>query len=125
MPASDDELAAIEYERLGDTVRAVVRGEVDMSNADEIGVQLRAACNGAGTLVLDLSELAFLDSHGVATIFELHREMAGRNRDLEVFADAGSIVARVLDLTGLTQVVPTTYAAPYAASEAASEAAHE
>ena len=119
MPASDDELAAIEFERFGDTVRAVVRGEVDMSNADDIGVQLRAACNGAGGLVIDLSQLAFLDSHGVATIFELHREMAGRNQGLEVFADAGSIVARVLDLTGLTQVVPTTYAESDAAHEQA------
>jgi len=119
VPASDDELAVIEFERLGDTVRAVVRGEVDMSNADDIGVRLRAACDGAGSLVLDLSQLAFLDSHGIATIFELHREMAGRNRGLEVFADADSIVARVLDLTGLTQVVPTTYAESDAAHEQA------
>src|SRR5262249_48854866 len=110
VPASDDELATVEIEQHGDTVQAVVRGEVDMSNADDIGLRLQAACNGAGALVLDLSQLRFLDSHGVAAIFELHRELAAHNRSLQIFAGAESMVARVLDLTGMAQIIPVSYA---------------
>ena len=80
-----------------------------MSNADDIGVRLRSACNGAGGLVLDLSQLTFLDSHGIAAIFQLHRELLDDHLGLEVTAVADSIVARVLDLTGLTQILPITY----------------
>lgn len=107
MPASgDEELATIEIQRVADSVHAIVRGEVDMSNATDIEARLRSACDGAGGLVLDLSQLSFLDSHGVAAIFELHRELAAHHLSFEVIAGPDTVAGRVFELISLTQILP-------------------
>ena len=41
-----------------------IDGEIDISNADAVGEQIRATADPAATVVLDLSPIRFLDSSG-------------------------------------------------------------
>jgi len=85
---------------------AAVVGELDMSNADDIHQQLRAAASGATALVVDLSGLGFIDSAGIAILDRLHRELATGPTELRISATPDSVAARTLRLAGMDRVLP-------------------
>ena len=76
-----------------------VTGEVDMATAPRLRAVLAEAVRRPGPpLVVDLSQVRYLDSAGVGALFEhVHR-------GLELVVAPGSPVARVLQVTGLTEV---------------------
>lgn len=76
-----------------------VLGEVDLSNAS----QVLAALDDLGDrqLVVDLTEVDFIDSTGLGYLVEL-QSSTGRGVGLKVLE--GSQVDRLLDLTGLKSV---------------------
>ncbi|MDX3195667.1 STAS domain-containing protein [Streptomyces sp. MN03-5084-2B] len=83
----------------GDRVLSVT-GEIDMSNAAEFGAALdRELGSGAGAgVTVDLTGVSYLDSAGVAVLFD----RAGEH-DLRLLAPR--LLDRVLRVSGLTQVV--------------------
>ena len=61
------------------TLVAALRGEVDVTNAEELVGQVAAeATNEVERLVLDLSELSFLDSSGIRALIGLVRRVQAR-----------------------------------------------
>lgn len=91
----------------GDLLRPVVLlgGEVDGSNADDLAERIAAAIrNDALSLVLDLSEVTYLDSSGVRLVFRLARGLRDRQQDLHVVVPGGSRVRRLLELAGVDVV---------------------
>ena len=87
-------LEELEFGQLGDAVVAEVKGEVDISNADSVMARLLDAVpNTASALVLDLSEVGYLDSSGV-------------RQELELVVPDDSMIRRVLLLTEVQRVVP-------------------
>jgi anti-anti-sigma factor len=71
-------------------------GEIDLASAPSLRDLLNAARQFATTVVLDLSEVSFLDSAGI-------KEILDANKDLRVRIDnASPTVRRCLDLCGLT-----------------------
>lgn len=100
-------LEELEFGQLGDAVVAEVKGEIDISNAQSVRQRLLDAVpNTAGALVLDLSEVGYLDSSGVRLIFELAARLRHRGQDLELVVPDDSLIRRVLLLTEVQQVVP-------------------
>ena len=100
-------LEELEFGQLGDAVVAEVKGEVDISNADSVMERLLDAVpNTASALVLDLSEVGYLDSSGVRLIFELATRLRNRGQDLELVVPDDSMIRRVLLLTEVQRVVP-------------------
>jgi anti-sigma B factor antagonist len=94
-------------ERPGCTVIAVT-GELDMSTAPDLTDVLAAAIEGGeANLVLDLAGLEFCDSAGLAVFVGAHNRLHSTGRRL-VVAGPTEAVARVLDLSGVSQVIPTT-----------------
>jgi len=86
---------------------ASVAGEVDASNADEVGVRLRALLtNHHRALVIDLSETTYLDSAGLNLLFALADELDHRQQRLHLVVPDGSPIARMVVLVGLDTVVP-------------------
>lgn len=85
------------------SARAVVArlaGELDLSNVDEIEGRLLAALEPGHVLILDLSELGYIDSSGLGVVERLtHRT------DLRLVLPAEAVIARTLTITGLDQVV--------------------
>lgn len=79
-------------------------GELDASNVDHFRESVERVADGRdGTLVLDLSDLSFIDSSGVSALLTLHEARTGRGARL-VLSSPSDPVARVLELTGLTDV---------------------
>jgi anti-anti-sigma factor len=81
----------------GDRVLAVT-GEIDMSNVAEFGAALDRELAAGTAVTVDLTGVAYLDSAGIAVLFD----RAGEH-DLRLVAPR--LLDRVLRVSGLTQVV--------------------
>lgn len=101
------ELAEISIEHDGDVVIAVLAGEVDPSNARALGRELTAAVpNDAIGVVLDLTDVQYLDSSGVQLIFELAERLDGRQQRFAVAVPEGAPARRVLEIVALDDTAP-------------------
>jgi anti-sigma B factor antagonist len=78
-----------------------VEGEVDISNADSVGEQIRAAGGPAAAVVLDLGAVQFFDSRGLRMLVLLAADLEAAGGRLTVVAPPESIVGRLLTLTAL------------------------
>lgn len=98
---SFDPLAALEITAGDDPVCVRLAGEVDLSNADELGARLLELMrNDATGMVLDLSRLSYLDSSGIRMLLTLVGRLTWRGQQLAIVAPEGSRVRRVLELAG-------------------------
>jgi anti-anti-sigma factor len=98
------DLATLHLERDGSTVIASLAGEVDPSNARDLGRDLTAAVpNDAMAVVLDLTEVDYLDSSGVQLIFELAERLDARQQRLIVAVPPHAPARRVLEIVALDQ----------------------
>jgi anti-anti-sigma factor len=92
----------------GDADRYVIqpRGELDLATRDELHEALMAALEGgAQTIVLDLSELKFIDSSGIKVINLGIRRASDRQRAF--FLRRGpDHIQRIFDVTGITDRLP-------------------
>jgi anti-anti-sigma factor len=101
-------LADLKLESIVGLPVAHFSGEIDRSNAAELGDLLTAAIGEhAGGMVVDLSELAFVDSTGIRMLFELAAKLKQRQQALRVVVPRGSHLGEILDTVGLNQAAPT------------------
>jgi anti-anti-sigma factor len=92
-----------------DVVVARLSGEIDLSNAADVGESLSAAVpNTALGLVIDLTATAYLDSSGVHLLFDLAERLQRRQQQLRVVVPEGAPVRRVLRIVELDESVPMT-----------------
>jgi anti-anti-sigma factor len=90
-----------------DVVIARLSGEVDLSNAAEVGDALAAGVpNSALGLVLDLTATTYLDSSGVHLVFDLAERLRTRQQQLRIVVPAGAPIRRVLRIVELGDTVP-------------------
>jgi anti-anti-sigma factor len=100
-------LATVRTERDGDLVFAIIAGEVDPSNARDLGRELTGAVpNDAMAVVLDLSDVTYLDSSGVQMVFELAERLDGRQQRLAVVVPTGAPARKVLDIVSIDATAP-------------------
>ena len=92
-----------------------MHGELDASNARELGERLRSLItNRLLAMVVDLSETTYLDSAGINLLFSLGADMSARQQRLAVVVRGGSPIERMIEITGLGEtalVFPTLPAA--------------
>ena len=104
-------LATIRIETRHDAPVARISGEIDASNAASFTAQLKDAVpNTAMGLVLDLSEISYLDSSGVHLIFDVAESLRRRQQVLQLVVGGDSFVGDVLDVVnvrGIAQTSPT------------------
>jgi len=79
----------------------VVHGEVDLATADIVRGELRSAAERADTVVLDLREVAFMDTQGLAVVIEAQQAAADEGRQFAI-TRAPDRVHRLFDMIGLT-----------------------
>jgi anti-anti-sigma factor len=85
---------------------AYVRGEIDLSNADATFNSLLAGLDaGARGLVLDLTELDYVDSAGVRLLFKLASRLADEGRSMRAVVPAAGQIRRVLELANVDQLL--------------------
>lgn len=86
---------------------AALDGEVDISNSTELETELsHAVPNDARGLVLDLSGVAFIDSSGIRTLFDLAARLANHRQVLHLVLPDGSQLRRTLLLLQIPAVMP-------------------
>jgi stage II sporulation protein AA (anti-sigma F factor antagonist) len=95
-------------ERRGTLAIAHVQGEIDASNTAWLGGRLRGLLtNRSDALAVDLAETTYLDSAGIALLFELADELRLHQQKLVIVVPERSPIARMIKLTGLDATVPT------------------
>jgi len=102
-----DRLVGLEIEERDDLVIAHVTGELDIAEASFTGDQITEAVPSAARgLVIDFLDLGFIDSSGIAMLFQLVRHVSARRQELRVVARPGGPVARVLDIVEFERAAP-------------------
>jgi anti-anti-sigma factor len=92
--------------RCDDHVRAAVHGEFDMAATFAVEPVLDDVLgSGVERITLDLSDLSFIDSTGIAVVLRLEEET--RNRGIELVIVRGpDTVHRVFETAGLADALP-------------------
>lgn len=96
----------VETEELEGGIHAfVVRGELDMNNAPELGQKLDEVSDSGASILLDLCECEFIDSTGIALIVHtwqrLDRKADGDGKGRFVLCSHNHQVRRLLKITGV------------------------
>jgi len=101
------DLAELTIDERGELVVAHVSGELDMSMAPRMGDEIAEAVpTSARVLVVDFSELEFIDSSGVAMLFSLVRKLNSRRQELRVVSPYDEPVTRVLEIVDFGKAAP-------------------
>jgi anti-anti-sigma factor len=99
-------LGDVTFEHHGEVVIAHLSGEIDMSNAETIGAAvLQATGNDALGVVLDLSDVQYLDSAGIYVVFGMRSRLRARGQMLRLAVPEGSPVDDALRLAGVQRHV--------------------
>jgi anti-sigma B factor antagonist len=103
---SHDELGIdIKSERNGDTMIFGLRGSLDMATSPTARAALMEAANeGVHDIVVDLSQVEFLDSTGLGALIGSHRRALEKGGRLRIVTPDGQI-ARLFHITGLVRVL--------------------
>jgi anti-anti-sigma factor len=86
---------------------ARISGEIDLANASRMRDEVLALVVGqVAQLIVDVTDVSYLDSSGVKALFQLARDLRQRDQTLLVTVPVGSPIRRVLKITGLHEVAP-------------------
>lgn len=123
MPPTDtriqDGLLTVARSDEGAQVRLALQGELDLSNASTLEASLTDAIDSGKKVVIDLGQLEFLDSTGIALLVGVLRRHDAERFSFQPSRSSG--VRRLLNLTGLDKrMVLSTTDAPGPALPAAS-----
>lgn len=80
-------------------VVVVIHGEIDLGTAPALREALRSALEDqTGPVVVDLSDVSFMDSTGVHVLADALQRLEAQNRSLAVVCEEGGQVQRLLAL---------------------------
>lgn len=84
--------------------RVHVRGEIDIASSPRLKRQLEQVADDDGPIVVDVSEMTFIDSSGLGVLVEILKRR--RDAGLEPMRIQGvqEPVRRVFEITGLTSL---------------------
>ena len=91
-------------------VLVVLRGEHDLSSADQLRQTFEQSLVRCDHLIVDLSAVEFIDSTTIRVLMETRGHAIERDRQLSVVLGTAAIVERVLEISGvlrLMNVVPS------------------
>lgn len=99
-------LGDVTFARESDVLVARLTGELDMSNAEDIGsAVLEATPHDAVGVILDLSGVQYLDSAGIYVVFGMRSRLRARGQSLRLNIPGGSPVDDALRLAGVQRHV--------------------
>jgi anti-anti-sigma factor len=100
-------LARVDIERQEHSLVARLRGDVDASNAASLERDIIAAIpNTTAGLVLELSEVEFMDSSGIRMLFVLHNQLEQRGQRVRAVVPDTTPIKHVLDCLGVGTLIP-------------------
>jgi anti-anti-sigma factor len=101
-------LADVEFSSRSVGVIAHVTGEVDVSNAGDFeNVLTGALSNHSRALIVDLTDVDYLDSAGIQLIYRLRESLRARRQRLALVIPTSSPAHTTLRLAGIASHVET------------------
>jgi anti-anti-sigma factor len=101
------DLVRLQIQERDGVVIAHVAGELDIAGAPRTSQAIGDAVpTTARGLVIDFTGLDFIDSSGVAMLFNLARQLGGRRQQLRVVAPGVGAVSRVLEIVEFGRAAP-------------------
>ena len=101
------QLARLNIERQENSLVVRLEGEVDVSNAASVEREIIAAIpNTTAGLVIDLSDVDYMDSSGIRMLFVLHRQLEQRGQRLRAVVPDTTPIKHVLDCLGVGTLIP-------------------
>ncbi len=87
----------------GDVLIVECLGEVDMATSPQLCKAIEATVDSTRRVVVDLSEVSFLDSSALNALVHSQRTLATRDVVLRVVSPTAHPVRRVFEITHLTE----------------------
>ena len=88
-----------------DAVRLALSGELDLAVAQQLETRLRALARTHTTVVLDLSDLEFIDCTGIHVLITYFNDAAHDGWNLRVDTNLTSQVQQAIELVGLDHIL--------------------
>ena len=99
-------LADLEFEITDRVVIAHVDGEIDMSNADELGNAFSVRLtNDALGLVVDLRKVDYVDSAGIHLLYALRERLDNRGQQLRLVFGPEAPISEALRIADVSRTV--------------------
>jgi anti-sigma B factor antagonist len=99
-------LADAHFETIDHVVVARLEGEIDMSNASELGTAITARVPGdAAAVVLDVGAVDYFDSAGIHMVFELRERLKRRGQEIRLVVAPDSPIAATLEYAGVSGTI--------------------
>ncbi len=97
----------IEHIRKADLLQIKLKGELDESCGDYARAALDGLIDGDGIrrIVIDMSELSFMDSTGIGVLIGRYKRLKPRGIPIYISAPTKA-VDRVLGLSGIYEIMP-------------------
>lgn len=98
-----------EVKELGDALNEIkINGEIDIYTAGSFKESVENAIDdGNKQIILDLSELSYIDSTGIGVLIELRKEGAEKNSTI-VLKKPRKNIMKLFTLTGINQIFTIT-----------------
>ena len=88
--------------RVADAVVVAIIGEIDMATAPEVARAIDSGHDGAERVVVDLTEVTFLDSSALNALVHSQRNLAEHDIAFRIVSPSDHAVRNVFDITHLT-----------------------
>jgi anti-sigma B factor antagonist len=88
--------------RVGDAVVVAIVGEIDMATAPEVAQAIDGGPDGARRVVVDLTEVTFLDSSALNAFVHAQRDLAERDVAFRIVSPSDLALRSVFEITHLT-----------------------
>jgi anti-anti-sigma factor len=86
--------------------RVAVRGELDLSTADELRDALSAQMSSRRSVILDLSEVAFLDSTGLMVVLRAMKDAQANGWSFGIRSLLSEAALRTIRVAGVLPLLP-------------------
>ncbi len=97
--------ATVDFE-VGDPLIARLGGEIDIANAGRLGDEIvREATQPGLGLLVDCTDVGFMDSSGIRMLLGLARRAEERDQPLVLVVPDGSSVWRILEIAGVGDAI--------------------
>jgi anti-anti-sigma factor len=108
-PPRRSEPLTVRVERSGTRTSILsIAGELDLNTIPEVEGPLFRELGSGRVVILDLGQLAFIDSSGIGLLIQAFRSTEG-NGQLRTVVAQGSQVDRVFGLAGVNRVLPVFF----------------
>jgi anti-anti-sigma factor len=98
---------SVRFDARGEVLVAWMAGEIDLSNAEALGVEVAEATPpDAPRLVLDLSEVEHIDSYGIFVLHGLRQRLRDQQTALILVIPREGRIRRAIELVGMPEFMP-------------------